>query len=51
MQNKKSMVKLGKGLYLLYGPSVDQVFRDVAKEISPDTADFLEAEFLRLVSL
>lgn len=51
VQNKKSMVKLGKGLYLLYGPSVDQVFRDVAKEISPDTADFLEAEFLRLVSL
>lgn len=51
VQNKKSMVKLGKGLYLLYGPSVDQVFRDVATQISPDTADFLEAEFLRLVAL
>lgn len=42
---------LGKGLWLLYGPSIDQVFDDVATEISPDSADFLEAEFLRLMAL
>lgn len=42
---------LGRGLWLLYGPSVDQVFDDVAEDIQPDTADFLETEFLRLMEL
>lgn len=47
--NKKQFVQLGKNLYLLYGPSVDQVFRSVAPEISPDAAEFLEREFKRLM--
>lgn len=49
--NKKHMVALAKGLYLLYGPSVNQVFADVADEQAPETAAFLEREFLRLVDL
>jgi hypothetical protein len=51
LQNKKKAVKMEKGLYLLYGPSVDQVFRTVSEEIAPETAAFLEAEFLRLLEL
>jgi DNA-binding transcriptional regulator YdaS (Cro superfamily) len=42
---------IGKNLWLLYGPSIDQVFDDVANDISPQAADFLEAEFLRLMDL
>jgi hypothetical protein len=52
VRNKKYMTKVGKGLYLLYGPSVSQVFRSVAEEQTvPETADFLEQEFLRLLDL
>ncbi|HYD04656.1 MAG TPA: hypothetical protein VEC60_02980 [Reyranella sp.] len=40
---------IGRGLWLLYGPSVDQVFRSVAQDIAPDQTDFLETEFLRLL--
>jgi hypothetical protein len=43
--------QLGKNLWLLYGPSIDQVFDDVATDISPGTVDQLEAEFLRLMGL
>lgn len=43
--------ELFPGLWLLYGPSVDQVFDDVADEISPDLAEFLGDEFLRLQGL
>lgn len=43
--------ELFPGLWLLYGPSVDQVFDDVAEEISPDLADYLGNEFLRLMDL
>jgi hypothetical protein len=35
------------GVALLYGPSVDQVFRSVAAEITPDLLLELESEFLR----
>lgn len=35
------------GVALLYGPSVDQVFRTVAVEISPAILDELTTEFLR----
>lgn len=51
IQNKRQMVRMGKGLYLLYGPSVDQVFQTVAEDVAPDAADKLEAEFLRLLEL
>jgi hypothetical protein len=49
LRNKKQAIRMASGLYLLYGPSVDQVFRDVAVDISPETARRLEEEFLRLV--
>jgi hypothetical protein len=49
LRNKRSYVKVSSGLYLLYGPSVDQVFRSVAKDIAPETADYLETEFTRLL--
>lgn len=35
-------------LYLLYGPSVDQVFDSVRDDVSPQALDFMEKEFLRL---
>jgi hypothetical protein len=34
-------------LFLLYGPSVDQVFGDVADEITPEIQDKVVAEFFR----
>jgi hypothetical protein len=45
------MIQLAGNLYLLYGPSVSQVFAGVAQDISPDMADFLDAEFNRLMEL
>jgi hypothetical protein len=56
LRNKSDVRRLDRGLYLLYGPSVDQVFmaRDgsgVAEEISDDTVDRMETEFLRLLEL
>lgn len=49
LSNKRKLLKVTGNLYLLYGPSVDQVFRSVAEEISPETSDMLESEFLRLM--
>lgn len=56
LSNKIKQVQLAKGLVLLYGPSVQQVFLDnrgdgVAKEISPDVLDRMEQELLRLLRL
>lgn len=51
INNKARMTRIGAGLYLLYGPSVDQVFQSVSEEQAPKAADFLEAEFLRLMEL
>lgn len=53
IHNKHIMVPLKKGsnVYLLYGPSVDQVFRTVAGEVAPDALAFLEDEFFRLINL
>lgn len=42
-----SGVELAPNLYLLYGPSVDQVFREVSVAESPSVADQLQKEFLR----
>ena len=47
ISNKVRMVPFGGGLYLLYGPSVDQVFRGVASESGPEIADFFAQEFFR----
>lgn len=43
--------RLGKNLWLLYGPSVDQVFKTVSSDEAPGAADYLEAEFLRLMDV
>lgn len=56
MSNKINQVQLSKGLYLLYGPSIQQVFLDnqgkgVADDISEPAADQLEREFIRLMGL
>lgn len=49
--NKRAMVakQYGKSgsLYLLYGPSVDQIFREVSAEIAPGVAEAATGEFLR----
>lgn len=47
ISNKVRMVPFGGGLYLLYGPSVDQVFRSVAADRAGDIADLVTDEFLR----
>lgn len=50
VKNKTKLVAYGSGepdLYLLYGPSVDQVFRDVREKVEPAITDFLTAEFYR----
>lgn len=51
VENKKKMIQVSKGLYLLYGPSVNQVFANVAEDVAPDAAEYLEAEFTRLMGL
>lgn len=51
LSNKKKLVKVGKGLYLLYGPSVDQAFATVMPDQEDKAAEFLEREFLRLMDL
>lgn len=43
--------QIAPGLWLLYGPSVGQVFNLTRKDIEPATLDFLEAEFTRLMEL
>ncbi len=49
--------KIGKNLWLLYGPSVDQVLfstrnqAGVFTEVSPQIAEFLEKEFVRLLNV
>lgn len=40
-------VQLAPDLYLLYGPSVDQVFREASVAASPRIADDLQKEFIR----
>lgn len=56
LKNKRTARRMANGLYLLYGPSVDQVFRaedgdGVANDIAPDLAAKLEREFLRLLEI
>lgn len=42
---------LGRDTWLLYAPSVEQVFTEVRTEIAPDISDFMESEFNRIVDL
>lgn len=56
LSNKTSARRVSKGLYLLYGPSVDQVFRSidgsgVANDLVPEIERDLSDEFLRLLEL
>lgn len=46
--------KIGKNLYLLYGPSVDQVLggkNGVAVQITPEIQNYMQVEFIRLLNL
>lgn len=47
--NKREVnqVELDRGVYLLYGPSVDQVFGDVALDRTPQILTLVEREFYR----
>ena len=47
LRNSTGALDLGGGLYLLYGPSVDQVFQGVAADVVEDVADIMEDEFYR----
>lgn len=49
--NKKRMIQLSRNLYLLYGPSVDQVFRTVREDVGPEALLIAEREFLRQLNL
>lgn len=56
LRNKTSVVRMQNGLYLLYGPSVQQVFIDnsgegVAEDLEPFVLDKMENEFFRLMDL
>lgn len=51
IRNKKFLKKAGKGLYLLYGPSVNQVFAGVADDETEQIAAQLQREFNRLMEL
>lgn len=51
VRNKTRMVPFGGGLYLLYGPSVDQVFQTVAVEQSDRLAGLIAEEFLRQLDI
>lgn len=56
IENKLVARRIERGLYILYGPSVSQVFRandgdGVASDIAPDVADRLQREFLRLLGI
>lgn len=46
-KREQSAVQLEHNLYLLYGPSVDQVFRTVAETKGPMIADLIGVEFTR----
>lgn len=42
-------VKINDRLWLLYGPSVDQVFRNIRDEVIPATSERMANEFIRLL--
>lgn len=47
VHNKYRVKKFGAGIYLLYGPSIAQVFDDVALAIEPRVSNELEFQFVR----
>lgn len=46
-RNTEKAVNLGNNVYLLYGPSVDQVLMDVAEDTSPEIGNIVAAKFFR----
>lgn len=51
-RNTKAAKKLAPGLYLLYGPSIHQAFRNLNEAGgAEDAAEYFEAEFLRQLAL
>ena len=51
IENKTRMASMVGGLYLLYGASVNQVYRSVAAEDVPNVQEDLAREFNRLVEV
>ena len=56
VRNKKSFKRIKGNLYLLYGPSVDQVFigkdrSGVAARMEPEILDSLQQEFFRVLGI
>lgn len=51
IDRKYSTKELGKGLYLLYAPSVSQVFYTVAEDVLPQAEIWLSEEYVRLMNL
>ena len=47
LKNSRGAVELGRGVYLLYGPSVNQVFQGVAADVVDDIGDKAQKEFDR----
>ncbi len=47
IRNSERAVKLAEDVYLLYGPSVDQVFQNVADDRADDIGDMVERQFYR----
>lgn len=50
-RNSRAAVQLDRNVWLLYGPSVNQVFQTVREDVAPETRDFLVAEFMRLLDV
>lgn len=49
MENSERAVRLADNVFLLYGPSVDQVFQGVAQDRTDDIGDMLERQFYRQI--
>lgn len=50
-RNSSAAVQLDHNVWLLYGPSVNQVFQTVREDVAPETRDYLVAEFMRLLNV
>lgn len=47
LRNSQAAVRLADNVYLLYGPSVDQVFRGVAEDRAGDISNMVTKQFFR----
>lgn len=47
LRKSEKAVRLSDNLFLLYGPSVDQVFKGVADDRSPEIAEMVSRQFIR----